>query len=287
MNNQAPHNIELRKVLPDLETRDYAGTVEVREMGDGKKKLSGYALKFGQRYSVGWFTEEVKPGALDKADLTDVRALLNHDPNFVLGRTTAGTLRLEVDAIGLRYDIYLPETQAGRDLATSIERGDINQSSWGFTLGVDDNNTGDVWTRENGKDHRSITGVRKVYDVSPVTFPANPDTTVAKRSLEAYAKREGMEDMPAESMPVEITTTYGGMEACTDAINELNELIGEAQAAADANPDHSDLYGAVIEAHKAAISAHLEIIAAMNGTRTHKDIINQREQELAFLKARF
>lgn len=163
------------------ETRSFTGDVELRA-ADGQNTLVGYALKFEQKYPVAFFTEEIARDALKDADMSDVRALLNHDPNFVLGRTTSNTLRLSVDEIGLRYEILLPETQAAKDLAVSIKRGDISQSSWGFTLMYDENRMGDEWTRVNGKDHRRITNVKKVYDVSPVTFPANPNTDVAKRS---------------------------------------------------------------------------------------------------------
>lgn len=191
MNTQA---IETRKVAPDFERRAVGEVVEVRAMEGGKKKIRGYALKWNQRYSMGWFVEEIHRDALKGADLTDVRALLNHDPNFVLGRTTAGTLTLREDDNGLAYEIDLPDTQAARDLAVSIERGDITQSSWGFTLRIDDNGEGQVWKREDGKDIRTITHVRQVFDVSPVTFPANPDTSVAKRSFDAIqAEKEAYE----------------------------------------------------------------------------------------------
>lgn len=178
-------NKEHRRAVTDIERRAIGEVVEVRATDSGKKKISGYALKWNQRYSMGWFTEEISRDALKGADLTDVRALLNHDPNFVLGRTTAGTLKLTQDDTGLRYEIDLPDTQAGRDLATSIERGDISQSSWGFTLRMDEDSTGDEWTRNDGKDHRTIKAVRQVFDVSPVTFPANPNTDVARRHFDA------------------------------------------------------------------------------------------------------
>ena len=181
--------IETRGMLPDIETRAFGQVVEIRAKDDGKKMLRGYALKWDQRYDMGWFTEEISRSALDSADLTDVRALLNHDPNVVLGRTTSGTLRLAPDSTGLAYEIDLPDTQAARDLAVSIERGDISQSSWGFTLRYSDSEQGDVWKRENGKDHRTITAVNRVYDVSPVTFPANPATEVAKRSFDRLSEQ--------------------------------------------------------------------------------------------------
>jgi len=160
--------------------------MEVRAKDDGKKVLRGYALKFNQRYDLGWFIEEIDRDALKEADMSDVRALLNHDANFVLGRTTSGTLRLSMDEVGLAYEIDLPDTQAARDLAVSVERGDISQSSWAFSIAYSDDERGDRWVEEtDGKRYRTITKVERVYDVSPVTYPANPDTTVAKRSADA------------------------------------------------------------------------------------------------------
>lgn len=174
--------------------------MEVRAKDDGTKMLRGYALKWGQRYDLGYFTEEIAHGALDGADMSDVRALYNHDPNFVLGRTAAGTLRLKSDEIGLMYEIDLPDTQAARDLAISVERGDISQSSWAFIINDEDDNDdededndmrkrgrGEKW--EDGYKKRTVTRVKRVFDVSPVTYPANPDTTVAKRTIDA-AKQE-------------------------------------------------------------------------------------------------
>lgn len=189
------NDTEYRKASPTCEMRTYtAGTMEVRSKDDGKKMLRGYAMKFDQRYDLGWFTESISRGALDSADMTDVRALLNHDPNFVLGRTTAGTLRLSVDETGLMYEIDLPDTQAARDLAVSIERGDISQSSWAFTVyDQADGQDGETW--QDGYKTRTINRVARVFDVSPVTYPANPDTSVAKRSAESLQQQEQQQEI--------------------------------------------------------------------------------------------
>lgn len=183
-----------RKVQQEIERRAVGELVEVRATETGGKKLRGYALKWNTRYNMGWFTEEIHRDALNESDMSDVRALLNHDANIVLGRTTSGTLRLLSDDTGLLYEVDLPDTQAARDLAVSIERGDISQSSWGFMLRVDQNDNGDEWRRENGKDHRVIKRVGRVFDVSAVTFPANPDTSVAKRSLEHFSEYDQNEE---------------------------------------------------------------------------------------------
>ncbi len=119
--------------------------------------------------------------ALERKD--DCRGLFNHDPNHVLGRASSGTLRLEQDGKGLRYEIDLPDTQAARDLATSIERGDVDGSSFAFDV---DGQT----FRSSRDDSGNITVVREVtsvtlYDVSPVTYPAYSGSTVGMRGLTA------------------------------------------------------------------------------------------------------
>src|SRR5687768_5826990 len=99
------------------ERRGIAGTVEFRE-ADDKSTIGGYAAVFNQETVIGggmWgFREQIAPGAFDTAiENDDVRALFNHDPNYVLGRTVSGTLKLSADKKGLRYDVDLPDTVAG------------------------------------------------------------------------------------------------------------------------------------------------------------------------------
>lgn len=162
------------------ETRYVESDFEVRAKPKGFE-FRGYAAKFGSLSSdLGGFVETVRAGAFQKTiQESDVRALFNHDVNIVLGRNRAGTLRLAEDSTGLAYEIDAPDTMAARDLATSMERGDITQSSFGFDT------IHDTWTTSDaGYPKRSLNEVR-LYDVSPVVFPAYDDTAsvVAKRSL--------------------------------------------------------------------------------------------------------
>jgi len=104
--------------------------------------------------------------------------LFNHDTNIVFARTKAGTLTLSEDDTGLLTSATLPDTQAARDLAVSMERGDIDQMSFAFLADPD----GSVWdTEPDGRWLRTIKRVADLYDVSPVTFPAYPDTSIALR----------------------------------------------------------------------------------------------------------
>lgn len=172
------------------EKRIVEAGLEVRAVGD-KKQIVGYALKFNSRSLPigGMFIEQIDARALDD-DFTskklDVRALFNHDPNMILGRTTAGTLRLSKDDVGVRFEIDPPDTQAGRDAMTSIGRGDVSGCSFSFRC----MKGGDEWS--DLPDGKMLRTLKKISidggDVSPVTFPAYPETEVNMRSLEAMAE---------------------------------------------------------------------------------------------------
>lgn len=161
------------------EIRVFTTDMEIRAEGD-KPKIVGYAARFNELSEVMWgFQEKIKPGAFTNAlKRSDVRALFNHNPDYVLGRTTNGTLKLTEDEIGLRYEIDPPETQWAKDLLLSIERGDINQSSFAFTVEKDE------WDESSDIVLRTIIEFKEIYDVSPVTYPAYPTTSVGVRSAQ-------------------------------------------------------------------------------------------------------
>jgi len=164
--------------------RRYFEAVELRaeESGDGVRRIVGYAAKFNVRSSVifGAFQEMILPGAFaDSLGRDDVRALWQHDTAQVLGRSKAGTLALAEDGTGLRVEITPPNTQVGRDALESIQRGDVDQMSFGFTVPPG----GEDWREEeDGMIVRALSRV-KLWEVSPVTFPAYPQTEVGVRSF--------------------------------------------------------------------------------------------------------
>lgn len=134
------------------------------------------------------FKEKVKRGAFTGSlEKDDIRALFNHDPNYVLGRNKAGTLQLKEDERGLFVKIFPPETAWAKDLRTSISRGDINQMSFGFTVEEDE------WRYEDGYDVRELRKV-KLFDVSPVTFPAYTATDVGIRAMESYQEYRAQQE---------------------------------------------------------------------------------------------
>lgn len=159
-------------------------TIEER---DGNRQLMGYASVFYNRNNSGTqyqlfdkVYERIMPTAFDKvlADSPDTRALINHDPNLVLGRTTSGTLKLGVFSKGLRYIINPPNTTAANDLITLIRRGDISGASFAFSVRSD----GQIWTREGENDIREIHSVDSLSDVSIVTYPAYTQASAGMRT---------------------------------------------------------------------------------------------------------
>ncbi|CAB4152433.1 COG3740 Phage head maturation protease [uncultured Caudovirales phage] len=162
--------------------------IELRAAVDSTAQiLRGYAAKFNVlSQDLGGFREMIAPGAFDAVISNDVRALLNHDPNHVLGRTLSGTARIGIDATGLWYEVTLPDTQTGRDLAESIKRGDITQSSFAFSIAPG----GDSWAAdETGAVLRTISKMGALYDVSPVTYPAYPDATIGMRTAAEFKEK--------------------------------------------------------------------------------------------------
>jgi len=152
------------------ETRLLSGELELRSGEAGAVTLTGYASVFDQAYQVGWFTERVNRRAFAKTvKEADVRALFNHDPNYPLGRVRAGTLRLATDDHGLLYEVELPGSDVGRRVAEAVERGDVTGSSFSFAT------VRDRWSDDGSE--RELLEV-KLYDVGPVTFPANEATSV-------------------------------------------------------------------------------------------------------------
>jgi len=172
---------QMEKRIFNIETR-------VDSTEDGRDLVVGHASVYDSRSNnLGGFYEFIERGAFTEELIanSDVRALINHDPNLILARNTSGTLNLTADERGLKYEFEMPETSYGKDLAISMKRGDITQSSFAFTVAEDD------WSTDaDGNNIRTIKKIDRLYDVSPVTYPAynmaESDLVVAKRGLKEY-----------------------------------------------------------------------------------------------------
>lgn len=181
--------------MKDKEIRHLTNNIEVRNDEESEDNIIvGYSLKFN-RWSedLGGFKEIISPGALEGADMSDVRALIDHMPTNIIGRNIAGSLKLEVDDIGLKFRCKLPNTSYARDLMENIRNGNINQCSFAFKVEdeeIDYDEETDMFTR-------TVKKFAEILDVSVVTYPAYRDTDVAPavRSInkikdEAQEKRD-------------------------------------------------------------------------------------------------
>jgi HK97 family phage prohead protease len=170
--------------------------VRARQGDSGGVVVEGHAAVFNRlSQNLGGFVEQIDPKAFDRSlgDNPDVRALINHDPSMLLGRTRSGTLRLSKDSEGLHYQVDMPDRQDARDLLVSMERGDITHSSFAFFVMPN----GDAWGEtDQGMPLRTLTAV-SIHngDVSPVTYPAyeGTDSGIAGRAFASLAETRGLD----------------------------------------------------------------------------------------------
>jgi len=172
--------------------------VDVKDVQARGKTVHGYAAVYGAEARIGDTIETIAPGAFGPvlAGNPDVRALLNHDANIVLGRTKSGTLRLSDDPRGLRFELDLPESRA--DLREAVSRGDLDGASFRFTVGEEE------WDGER----RTITSVAALYDVTLATYPAYPAASIELRTRpEPTIQQQTSEE---DTMNPEDRSTEGG-----------------------------------------------------------------------------
>ena len=190
----------------EIERRAVVSEIRVDRAEGKKPRIVGHAAVFDKKSEdLGGWREIVKPGAFSKTlkEGADVRALWNHDTNHVLGRTKSGTLHLEEDKRGLSVEIDPPEATWVADLMRSIERGDVDQMSFGFRA------VKTTWDDTNPKEPIRELNEVKLFDVSPVTYPAYPQTSVSVREhLRSLETEPGQnptrpEPEPPHSTPVE------------------------------------------------------------------------------------
>jgi len=168
---------------------------ELRQAGDGMS-FSGYAAVFNSDSQPLPFIESIAPGAFKRtlSSRNNVRMLLNHDTSRVLGTTRAKTLRLGEDAKGLHVEADLPETSYGRDLSISMQRGDVDSMSFGFSVPKG----GDSWNEDGSR--RTLREIR-LHEVSVVSFPAYEATFAQVRDYSKLAARaQADQDAIAEAM---------------------------------------------------------------------------------------
>ena len=175
------------KFSPDVDVRTIKMEMRVDKPETGEPpRIVGYAAIFESlSQDLGGFVEKIRRGAFAKSldSGADVRALFNHDSNLILGRTTAGTLKVREDVQGLAIEIIPPDTSYARDLLVSLERGDVSQMSFAFRTKVEE------WDTTKEPVLRTLVEV-ELFDVSPVTYPAYTQTSVSVRSQLESLERE-------------------------------------------------------------------------------------------------
>lgn len=212
------------------EERMYFPADELRVDQEGGV-LEGYAAVFGRWSSkiYGIFKEKIRAGAFAKTIREgDIRALFNHDPSFVLGRNKNDTLELKEDKKGLWFRVQLPDTSYAQDVYELVKRGDVTQNSFGFRTVKDEWN--DAMTE------RELIEA-ELQDVSPVTYPAYPQTKVSARAEQALGDI-GI-DYDALTLSIVkaergIELTVGEADCLRSAIDILGGYVPEPET------DHSD-----------------------------------------------
>ncbi len=190
---------KVKMQIPEVEKRELISEgIEIREAENGTKTITGYAVKWEMKSeTLGYFyrfKEQFKKGAFaDSLKEDDQRALWSHDTSQVLGRTKNVTLRLTEDDIGLRFELDLPPTTLGNDVYQTIKRGDVDGVSFGFKKLKEE------WD-ESDPDNITRTLLKaKLLEISPVAFPAYPDSTVSARDYDPY--KEYLDEREAEKEP--------------------------------------------------------------------------------------
>lgn len=204
------------KEMAKIETRTNNARFEVRELDGGGMTFTGYAAVFNAPSEPLPFIERIAPGAFKRSldSRNDVKLLWNHDTGIVLGSRRAGTLRLEEDNYGLRVSADLPDTQAGRDAAYLIKRGDVDSMSFGFSVPKG----GDEWVSDNERVLRSV----RLIETSVVSFPAYSQTagSTSVRGLDRVARRASVD---ADALADAIIA----IESDSDLTEEQTELLAK------------------------------------------------------------
>ncbi len=173
--------------------------VDVADLDARGRTIVGYAAVYGaESEDLGGFTERIAPGAFAPVlGNADVRCLLNHDPNSVLGRTRSGTLRLTDEQRGLRFECDLPDSPLGQNVREAVKRGDVDGASFRFAVGQD------AWDG----DVRTVTAIKELHDVTVATYGAYPAASVELRT-----RPDTKPAAPAEKDKPPMTEPAGGLK---------------------------------------------------------------------------
>lgn len=184
------------------------------------RTVEGYAVVFNSQSEDLGFYETINPAAITEEVLmrSDVFCLFNHDQDKVLARSKYGTgsLQLQLDEQGLKYTFTAPNTDLGDELLEYLRRGDIDSSSFAFTVSTDEGS--EVWTTgTDGRQYREILKIDELHDVSPVWNPAYSSTSVSQRTLDKLNQLREMQDEKEKDLQEETVEK-------TDEVQEDKEV---------------------------------------------------------------
>ena len=245
------------------------GTAITRNMDGGPIGFKGTAIVFNTRTWIGsrdfGYWEQIDPAAVTKTlGEADVRFLINHDPNLLLARNKANTLRISPGMGGLEVDADMAPTSYARDLAISLERGDINQMSFAFTPVS--------WTRSEAEDGKELVTINemRLWDVSVVTYPAYETTQAGLRdaAFDALCRSHDLDPLKflrefaeTESTSAPAETTRSNDDDPAAQIAAVDAVIDAALKALDPTDDDYDpaQAAALLTAAEATIDGLLEM----------------------------
>lgn len=169
-----------------LENRSYQTKLETRSNEDKTVSVKGTAIVFDKDSVDMGFIERVERSALDNVNLDDVMLVYGHDINNIIARTSAKTLNLTIDDIGLHFEGNIPDTMLGRDLTTNINNGNLQGNSFGFTIADDD------WEERDGQFFHIIKRIGELVEISLTPYPAYKDTDleISMRSLNNFKESQ-------------------------------------------------------------------------------------------------
>lgn len=209
----------------ELEQRSYCFDVRAEETERGKV-ITGRPIVYNSRTDIGFFDEIIESGALDNADLTDVRFLVNHDISRIpLARSRRNNgnstmlLTVDADGMGIRVDLDTENNAEARALYSAVERGDISGMS--FMFGVRD----EEWDNlESEHPTRRIKAISTVVEVSAVTFPAYNSTTINARSKEALDNARSALESARQQTAAAVDTDES--KKTLELLKEKTKLLG-------------------------------------------------------------
>ena len=209
----------------ELEQRSYCFEVRAEETERGKV-ITGRPIVYNSRTDIGFFDEIIESGALDNADLTDVRFLVNHDISRIpLARSRRNNgnstmlLTVDADGMGIRVDLDTENNAEARALYSAVERGDISGMS--FMFGVRD----EEWDNlESEHPTRRIKAISTVVEVSAVTFPAYNSTTINARSKEALDNARSALESARQQTAAAVDTDES--KKTLELLKEKTKLLG-------------------------------------------------------------